>query len=145
MPVDVQRDLIDALASVAVLVAGTLLAIWMACYLRSIIDGPRDPEQRSPGPPDDFLDDLMTRKRRREAERSRCMRDCVDGGAAVSPGDSWSTARRPVRPLVPRRERYPRAVVTSGAFRRRASLIDAVRAPPMSSCVMKFAVRNGVA
>ena len=34
--------------------------------------------------------------------------------------------------------------VTSGAFRSSASLMKSVCAPPMSSCVMKFAVRSGV-
>ena len=38
-----------------------------------------------------------------------------------------------------------RKTVTSGAFSSSAALIDSVRAPPMSSCVMKFAVRRGVA
>ena len=43
-------------------------------------------------------------------------------------------------PAAPRRQ-----TVTSGALRRSAALIDSVLAPPMSSCVMKFAVRSGSA
>ena len=57
----------------------------------------------------------------------------------------WSTRRNTAATLIrivpagPRRK-----TVTSGAFRSSAALIESLRAPPMSSCVMKFAVRSGV-
>jgi hypothetical protein len=38
-----------------------------------------------------------------------------------------------------------RKTVTSGALRGSAALMDSLRAPPMSSWVMKFAVRSGMA
>ena len=57
---------------------------------------------------------------------------------------SWSTRRNTEATLISSVPAGPRRkTVTSGALRTSATLIDSLRAPPMSSCVMKFAVGSG--